>query len=115
MRLADSRKFDSTAKGMVRACLGVALIVACLAVPTSNYATTLKHQASGTIESHTPSAIVLLKHVGQHKTQWDFMLTHETQIPPGVVKGVRVTIYYHEDGGHRIADRIKVVAVSGAK
>ncbi len=115
MRQTDSARFDRTNNRALRVCLGIALTIAFLAAPIRDSATTLKHQASGTIASRTPAGIVLLKHVGQHKTQWDFVLTHDTQIPAGVTKGVRVTIYYHEDNGHRIADRIKVVAVTAAK
>jgi hypothetical protein len=91
------------------------VMFASLAAPISNIAATIKHQASGTIQSHTPSGIVLLKTVGKHQSKWDFVLTHDTQIPDGVNRGVRVTIYYHEDNGKRIADRVKVVAVAGAK
>jgi hypothetical protein len=115
VRQADSARLDRAGNRMMRVCLGIALAAAFLAAPIRDCATTLKHQASGTIESRTASGIVLLKHVGQHKTQWDFVLTHDTQIPSGVTKGVRVTIYYHEDNGHRIADRVKVVAVTAAK
>ena len=112
MRLADLRRRNAAVKRAMHACLGVALIAAYLAAPVSNYATTLKHQATGTVESHSPSTIVMLHNVGKNQTHWDFVLTHATQIPAGVNKGVRVTIYYHDDNGKRIADRIKVVAVS---
>jgi hypothetical protein len=95
--------------------LAIILVVTCIFAPISSVAATIKHQASGTIQSHTPSGIVLLKTVGKHQSKWDFVLTHDTQIPDGVNRGVRVTIYYHEDNGKRIADRVKVVAVSGAK
>jgi len=112
MRLADLRRTNATVKRGLHACLGVVLIAACLAAPVSNYAATLKHQATGTVQSHTATEIVMLHNVGKNQTHWDFVLTHATQIPAGVNKGVRVTIYYHDDGGKRIADRIKVVAVS---
>jgi hypothetical protein len=113
----NSRRIDLVRRPrrMLRACLGVIVMFASLAAPISNFAATIKHQASGTIQSHTPSGIVLLKTVGKHQSKWDFVLTHDTQIPDGVNRGVRVTIYYHEDNGKRIADRVKVVAVSGAK
>jgi hypothetical protein len=112
MRLADFRRTNSAAKRALHACLGVILIAACLVAPVSNFAATLKHQATGTVQSHTPTEIVMLHSVGKNTTHWDFVLTHATQIPAGVNKGVRVTIYYHDDNGKRIADRIKVVAVS---
>jgi hypothetical protein len=114
MRPAVTRNIDRTNQRLPRICLGIALVLSCIVAPVRDYATTLKHQASGSVVSRSPSGLVLLKHVGQHQTQWDFVLTRDTQIPPGVTKGVRVTIYYHEDNGHRIADRIKVVAVAGA-
>jgi hypothetical protein len=109
------RRRRRTLRARLAACLGVILLCACLAAPIVTVAATIKHQASGAIQSHTPSEIVLLKTVGKHQSKWDFVLTHDTQIPDGVNRGVRVTIYYHEDNGKRIADRVKVVAVSGAK
>ncbi|MGB6200481.1 MAG: hypothetical protein WA871_11425 [Candidatus Acidiferrales bacterium] len=115
MSLSRSGKIGVTSQRALRACLGIILVAACLVAPVSNYAVTVKHQATGTIQSHTASAIVLLKTIGKHQSQWDFVLTHATQIPLGVNKGVRVTIYYHEDGGKRIADRIKIVAVTTTK
>jgi hypothetical protein len=116
MRLADPQRFDSACKFMLRVCLGMTLTIACLVAPLSSNAATVKHQATGRILSRTPSAIVMLKQFGQHHAQWDFFLTRDTQIPPGVNKGVRVTIYYHDDtNGHRIADRIKVVALTTQK
>jgi hypothetical protein len=116
MRLADPQRFDATGKFMLRVCLGTTLMIACLVAPLSSNAATVKHQATGSILSRTPSAIVMLKQFGEHHAQWDFILTHDTQIPPGVNKGVRVTIYYHDDtNGHRIADRIKVVALTTQK
>ena len=96
--------------------MGIALLIVLLVAPLTGNAATVKHQATGTIESRSASGIVMLKQFGKHHAQWDFVLTHDTQIPPGVNKGVRVTIYYHDDnGGKRIADRIKVLAVAGAK
>jgi hypothetical protein len=106
---------DATSQRVLRACLGIILIAGCLAAPIPLSAATIKHQASGTIQLHTASEIVLLKTVGKHQSKWDFVLTHDTQIPDGVNKGVRVTIYYHEDNGKRIADRVKVVAVTPTK
>ncbi|MGD0841692.1 MAG: hypothetical protein ABSA32_11075 [Candidatus Acidiferrales bacterium] len=112
MRRADFGRNDATAKRVLHACLGILLVAACFIAPACNYATTLKHQATGTVQSHTATEIVMLHNVGKNQTHWDFVLTHATQIPAGVNKGVRVTIYYHDDNGKRIADRIKVVAVS---
>jgi len=112
MRLTDCRPNDAKEKRGPRVWLGVAVIFASLLAPAADYAATLKHQATGTIESHTPSAIVMLHNVGKNQAHWDFVLTKATQIPAGVTKGVRVTIYYHDDNGKRIADRIKVLAVS---
>jgi len=116
MRLADPPRFDATGKRKLRVCLGLTLVIACLVAPLSGNAATVKHQATGTIQSRTPSGIVMLKQFGKNHAHWDFVLTHDTQIPDGVVRGVRVTIYYHDDNsGKRIADRIKVLAVAGAK
>jgi hypothetical protein len=121
MRLADSaliaaRRFDATSRRLLRVCLGMALVIACLFAPLSINAATVKHQATGSIQSRSASGIVMLKQFGKHHAQWDFVLTHDTQIPEGVVKGARVTIYYHDDtNGKRIADRVKVLAVVGAK
>lgn len=116
MRFADPRRFVATRKHLLRAVVGLILIAACLVAPLSSRAVTVKHQATGTVQSRTPSGIVMLKQFGKHHAEWDFVLTHDTQIPPGVNKGVRVTIYYHDDNnGKRIADRIKVLAVTPAK
>jgi hypothetical protein len=119
MRSSESRfgSIDAASQSqrIFRACLGMIVMCAFLAAPIANVAATIKHQASGTIQSHTPSEILLLKTVGKHQSKWDFVLTHDTQIPDGVNRGVRVTIYYHEDNGKRIADRVKVVAVTTTK
>jgi hypothetical protein len=116
MRFANPQRFDATRKLVLRAVMVSTLIAACLVAPLSSRAVTVKHQATGTVQSRTPSAIVMLKQFGTHHAQWDFVLTHDTEIPPGVNKGVRVTIYYHDDtNGRRIADRIKVLAVAAAK
>jgi hypothetical protein len=115
MRLDHTTRFQASAKRTLRACMGTVLAFISLAAPIAISAATIKHQASGTIQLHTASELVLLKTVGKHQSKWDFVLTHDTQIPDGVNRGVRVTIYYHEDNGKRIADRVKVVAVTPAK
>lgn len=119
MRLADSDPSGSQRfAGRTRPahfCAGIVLACFCAIAQAGATTPTLKHQATGTVESHTPTQIVMLHAVGKNKTQWDFVLTSATQIPPGVAKGVRVTIYYHDDNGKRIADRIKVIAVTPPK
>ncbi|MGB6429137.1 MAG: hypothetical protein WBF06_01015 [Candidatus Acidiferrales bacterium] len=113
--LDHSERHGARAKHALRLCLAAILTVACLLAPISNYAVTVKHQATGTIQSRTPSTIVMLKQFGKHTSQWDFVLTHDTQIPEGVAKGARVTIYYHDDNGKRVADRIKVISTTPQK
>jgi hypothetical protein len=118
--LADSASDDSGRRGAAvkrwsRLRLPAIVALACLLVPISAAAVTVKHQATGTIQSRTGVGIVMLKQFGKHTSQWDFVLTHDTQIPDGVAKGARVTIYYHDDNGKRIADRIKVISETPQK
>jgi hypothetical protein len=115
MRRLNADRVHTATERVSRALMGIVLAALCVVAPIRDSAATIKHQASGIIQSHTPAELVLLKSVGKHQSKWDFVLTHDTQIPDGVNRGVRVTIYYHEDNGKRIADRVKVVAVTTTK
>jgi hypothetical protein len=121
MRLANSRfrcrsRAHAPGTGSPRATLAIAFALACLLAPIRAHAVNGKHQATGTILLRSPSGIVMLKKFGEHTAKWDFVLTHDTEIPDGVAKGARVTIYYHYDSASkRIAERIKVISAPAVK
>lgn len=68
-----------------------------------------EHQATGTVKSVSSTRLVLIKQFGRNKTDWTFQLSGDTKMQGVPAKAARVTVYYHEEKGQRIADKIKVL------
>lgn len=58
--------------------------------------------------------LVILKQFGRNKTRWTFSLTPGTRSDAKPAKGARVRIFYHEEKGRRIADRVKILSPPAA-
>jgi hypothetical protein len=66
-----------------------------------------KHQATGEILSVNSTQLLLLHARGRTKQKMSFVLTSRTRKSGEIVKGSRVTVYYRERNGRRIAFRIR--------
>ena len=67
------------------------------------------HQATGTVASANAKGLVLIKQFGRNKVNWNFTLTPKTTLDGKLVKAERVRVYYHEEKGQRVAERVRVV------
>ena len=67
------------------------------------------HQATGTVASANAKGLVLIKQFGRNKVNWNFTLTPKTALDGKLVKAERVRVYYHEEKGQRVAERVRIV------
>ena len=73
------------------------------------------HQATGTVAAASSSQVVILKKFGRNTTRWTFLINAKSKLDIKPIKNQRVRIYYHEEKGQRIAERIRLADPSGAK
>jgi len=67
-----------------------------------------KHQATGIVVSLSDTSLTIARGRGEKKTNWLFTRTERTRWQGIIKRGAKVVVYYHEEKGKRIADRIKV-------
>ena len=67
-----------------------------------------EHQATGTVVSSGASSLTISKGKGKGKAEWTFVVTPKTKTKGTVAKDAKVTVFYHEDKGDKVAHRIKV-------
>lgn len=83
-----------------------------VAVPASARAKARKrapktHQATGEVLSVTRTSLMLLHARGRTKQRMAFVLTPQTKKKINILKDDRITVYYQEDNGRRVALRIR--------
>jgi hypothetical protein len=71
-----------------------------------------QHQATGDVATSAPAQLVILKQFGRNKVRWTFVTSPKTKLDGKAAKGARVRIFYHEEKGQRVADRIKIMELA---
>lgn len=79
------------------------------ASPTAGGQTVKKHQATGIVVTLTDTRIVIAKGHGRKKTNLSFVRTNQSRTVGILNRGAKVTVYYHEEEGKKIVDRVKVL------
>ena len=68
-----------------------------------------QHQATGDVAASASTQLVILKQFGRNKVRWTFVTNLKTKQDGKAAKGARVRIFYHEEKGQRVADRVKIM------
>ncbi len=68
-----------------------------------------QHQATGDVAASASTQLVILKQFGRNKVRWTFVTNPKTRLDGKAAKGARVRIFYHEEKGQRVADRVKIM------
>jgi hypothetical protein len=77
--------------------------------PAAREETPKRHQATGIVIRLTDTTIVVTRGRGKQKTNWSFVRNEKTKTIGLLTRAAKVTVYYHEENGKRIAERIKVL------
>jgi hypothetical protein len=77
--------------------------------PSETPAPPKKHQATGIVLTLSDTSLVVAKGRGEKKTNFSFVRAPETRTTGTLKRGVKVTVFYHEEKGKKIADRIKIL------
>jgi hypothetical protein len=67
-----------------------------------------QHQATGTVVSFTDTNLMMAKGQGKAKSEWTFVRNNKTATRGTLAKDAKVTVFYHEEKGRKIAHRINV-------
>ncbi len=67
------------------------------------------HQATGKVVAASDTNLVISKAVGKKKSEWTFARTADTKVQGNLAKDAKVTVYYNEENGKKIARRVKVL------
>ncbi len=67
------------------------------------------HRATGKVVAASDTNLVISKAVGKKKSEWTFARTADTKVQGNLVKDAKVTVYYNEENGKKIASRVKVL------
>jgi hypothetical protein len=73
-----------------------------------------QHQATGTVATSAPTQLTILKKFGRNKARWNFAVTPKTKVDGRLLPTVRVRVYYHEDKGQKVADRVKIMGLGAS-
>ncbi len=68
-----------------------------------------QHQATGQVASSSDTSLVIFKAVGTKKSEWTFVRNADTKVRGTLAKDAKVTVYYQEENGKKIARRVKVL------
>ena len=68
-----------------------------------------QHQATGDVATSASTQLVILKQFGRNKVRWTFVTNPKTKLDGKAAKGAHVRIFYHEEKGQRVADRVKIM------
>ena len=66
-------------------------------------------QTTGIVTVLSDASIVIMKERGKGAGLWKFVRTNETRTTGTLKRTAKVTVYYYEEGGRKIAKRIKVL------
>lgn len=77
--------------------------------PAQTPAPPKKHQATGIVLTLTDASLTIAKGRGEKKTNLTFVRNAKTRTVGTLKRSVKVTVYYHDEKGKKLADRIKVL------
>ena len=113
MKIIVSRERLSALISKQLAKVAAAMLILVLAA-VSAAAQQKQHQATGTVATSAPTQLTILKKFGRNKARWSFAVTPKTKVDGRLIPTVRVRVFYHEEKGQKIADRVKIMGVGSA-